>query len=68
MEPKLGIQKDGSELLKVGDDLICWKDKHNFAYKSSSEAKCTKCPLGYPIGVGNTLKDGHIYKDYILVI
>ena len=67
-KPKLGKQEDESELIRVSDDIVCRRGKHYFEYKSSREVKCKKCPVGYPIGVGITLKDGHIYKDCILVI
>ena len=67
-KPKLGKQEDGSELIRVSDDFVCRRGKHNFTYSSGTQAKCTKCPLGYPIGPRFMIKEGHIYKDYLLVI
>lgn len=31
-------------------------------------AQCTKCPHGYHLGPGQTVKEGHIYVDGQLVI
>lgn len=54
-------EKLKGETLKLGPNLICDKDKHEFTLVSSIEAACQKCPLSYPISVGTTVQDGHIY-------
>ena len=49
------------ELLKLGPNLTCEKGSHEFKYRTGSEVECLKCPIGYPLGPGAILKDGHIY-------
>lgn len=31
-------------------------------------AECTKCPVGYPLGIGGEVREGHIYIKGELVI
>jgi hypothetical protein len=54
------------EMITLGPDLI--GREHNFVYKSATEVKCTKCPLGYPITPGTEARDGHIYIHGQLLI
>lgn len=54
------------DLLKLGPNLIC--NDHYFKFKSGVEVYCTKCPIGYPIGPGTEIKNGHITIHGQLVI
>jgi len=66
---KQELEKDlEGETLKVGPSVTCLKGTHIFRLIKGNEAECTKCPVSYPIGVGSTVKDGHIYHDNQFVI
>lgn len=45
---------------KVGPNLACGRGEHKFIQKGAA-AECTKCPVGYNLGAGGEVKDGHIY-------
>lgn len=32
------------------------------------DAECTKCPVGYPLGIGGEVKDGHIYVKGVFLV
>lgn len=61
-------QKDEptDQLIKLGPNLIC--NDHYFVYKSGTEVTCKKCPMGYPIGPGTNVRDGHLYVHGEFVI
>lgn len=71
-------EKDLSKKEKVepSDQLIhvrpvqhCAKGDHYFGYVSGTEVLCQKCKtVGYPIGAGTEVKNGHIYIHGTLVI
>lgn len=54
-------QESKGEVLKIGPNLACEKGSHEFKYVTALEVECMKCPVGYPLGPGASLKDGHIY-------
>ena len=49
-------------------EITCANAKHEFIQKKSMEAKCVKCPSGYPLPVGGIVREGHIYIGETLVI
>jgi hypothetical protein len=53
--------EENQDLLKLGPNLTCRKGSHEFMYKTALEVECMKCPVGYPLGAGAQLKNGHIY-------
>lgn len=61
------VRDDDGELIHIKPSLNC-KDGHYFIYHSSMEVKCMKCPVGYPIGIGTELKDGHLYIHGELIL
>lgn len=50
-----------TERFTVKPSVNCAKNEHYFEYISGTEVQCTKCPMGYPIGPGTEVRDGHIY-------
>lgn len=58
------------EILKLGPNQI--GSEHHFVMQRDGGgylvAQCTKCPHGYHLGPGETVKDGHIYIEGTLVI
>ena len=48
--------------------ITCTKGDHIFYQANTREAKCRTCPVGYILGFGMTVMDGHIYKGDELVI
>ena len=46
---------------RVQPALTCVKGEHYFVQINGTEVQCRKCPVGYNIGPGTTIKDGHIY-------
>jgi hypothetical protein len=36
--------------------------QHHFSMATSREAICEKCQMGFYIGVGDTIEDGHLYR------
>lgn len=61
MKEEKEAQKEG-EVLKLGPNLACVKGDHEFKYVTALEVECMKCPIGYPLGPGSELKNGHIYR------
>ena len=61
-------QEPEGVLLKLGENLACEKNNHVFKYVTALEVECMKCPVGYPLGPGSQLKDGHIYLHGEFVI
>ena len=50
------------ELIHVRPSQHCAKGDHYFDYVSGTEALCQKCrTVGYPIGAGTEVKNGHIF-------
>lgn len=54
------------QLVKLGPNLIC--NDHYFKYQTGTEVRCTKCPIGYQVGPGTEVKNGHIVIHGELVI
>lgn len=52
-------QAEEYKILIPSKNYIC-KD-HDFRYITGIEVKCTKCPLGFMMSPGATLKEGRIY-------
>lgn len=44
------------------------KCDHSFDYTSSDSIKCSKCHFGLFIGLGDHIKDGHLYNYNKLII
>ena len=61
-------KEEKEELLKLGPNLMCSKGDHEFKYKTGTEIECMKCPIGYPLGPGSVLKNGHVYLHGEFVI
>lgn len=59
-------EKTNDQVVKVGPNII--GKEHHFKYISGTEAMCTKCPLGYGVSPGTSIKEGHIYINNELVI
>lgn len=57
--------KDEGKDIKIGPNVLC-KD-HEFHYRTGTEVKCKKCPLGYLVGYGTEIKDGKLYMDGSLI-
>jgi hypothetical protein len=44
------------------------RHEHLFSYKSAREIQCGKCGFGLFIGLGDRLKEGHLYHyDQIII-
>ncbi len=54
------------EMHTLKPNVIC--NDHEFVYKTGNEVMCKNCPLGYQMGWGAILKDGHIYIGEQLLI
>lgn len=64
-------QESEGETLKVQPSLSCDKGLHFFIYEQTPVgigAKCTKCPVGFPISPGTVIREGHIYLEGNLVV
>lgn len=54
-------KENESEILRLGENLSCAMADHYFVRNELNEAECRKCPIGYPLGIGSEVKNGHIY-------
>lgn len=59
---------DEGELIQVKPSATCTKGNHVFVQVSGTEAECPRCHVGYGLGVGAEVKDGHIYIQGELVL
>jgi len=59
-------QEIESEMITLKPSVAC--EEHEFAHVSGLEVKCKNCPVGYQLGAGAILKDGHIYIGEQLLI
>ncbi len=67
-QPDDGDDNQFSEVLTVGPIINCEKGKHNFILKVGKNAECTKCNVGYYLGIESEVKNGHIYIHGGLVV
>lgn len=58
---------DVIEMIHLKAPITCAKGGHVFD-RQGQNAKCRKCPVGYPLGVGMDVVDGHIYAGNELVL
>lgn len=68
MAIKLKAKADEGELLTISPSVTCTKGNHNFVQVSGTEAECPRCHVGYGLGAGAEVKEGHIYIHGELVI
>jgi hypothetical protein len=52
----------------VQPSLTCGKGEHYFVQVSGTEVRCRKCPVGYNIGPGYEVKNGHVILHGQLLI
>lgn len=52
----------------VKDSVTCARDTHMFVMVSGTEAECTKCHIGFVLGPGVTLNEGHLYLSGELMV
>lgn len=58
--------KEG-EKITIQPSRMC-QNGHFFTQTKSREVKCSKCPVGYELSIGMTVREGHIYLNGELVI
>lgn len=56
------------EVITLGQDKTCTKGGHYFVRQKQREAKCIRCPMGFYLGGLEELKEGHVYRDGLLLI
>lgn len=61
-------QDDGSTIIRIQPSLMCAKGEHYFKYISGMEIKCQKCPVGYGVTAGTSLKNGKVMIHGQLVL
>ena len=54
-------KEDDGHRVQIQPSLTCEKGKHFFMQISGMEIKCQKCPIGYGISGGTTIRDGKVY-------
>ena len=70
------IKDDGSQQLADTDNAVtfapitvsCAQNDHNFIHQTANMVKCRNCPVGYALGPGSHVKNGHIYIGSQLLI
>jgi len=71
-DSKEEVKPKEEELIKLGPPVTCIKGEHSFQVIGMEfgmrQVQCTKCPIGYYLGLNDSLKDGHIYTDNKFVI
>ena len=44
------------------------KCEHYFMYLTAGQVKCKNCHIGFFLGIGDSLKEGHLYRQNKLVL
>ena len=61
-------QESDAEIKFTPVTVSCPQGGHTFYHTASMSVKCRGCPVGYNLGAGTYLKDGHIFSGDQLLI